>query len=165
MSLDTTPPFSVFKYLCVTLWVGTSDNPWQTIPLSSGLLFLFFLVFYSLLFLLCPTTTSPFSVFKFFGVSLWMGTSYDSWHTEWWTRLSLNDSPLSRVFWSRLFFSFLFGFGHFLSCQGNAGSIMVWVIGAVSLNYRIHPYLVVVSPVDMVDMAAQYMSWFCHQLV
>ena len=66
VSLDTTPPFSVFKYLCVTLWVGTSDNPWQTIPLSSGLLILF--SWFSIFFFFC-CVQRPHLPFQFSSLS------------------------------------------------------------------------------------------------
>ena len=40
---------------------------------------LIFFVFYFLLFLLCPFTTPPFSVFEPIWVALWMGTSDNPW--------------------------------------------------------------------------------------
>ena len=80
--------------------IRMSLNPRKTLSLASGLLFLFFLVFNFPF--LCFFTKPPFSVFKSSWVSLWMGTRYNAWHTEWWTRLWSYDSPLSRVFRARL---------------------------------------------------------------
>ena len=45
VSLDT-PPFSIFKSVRVSLWMGTSDNPWQKLSWAFDLLLLFPLVFY-----------------------------------------------------------------------------------------------------------------------
>ena len=77
--------------------MGTSDYPWQTLSLHSGLLFLFL---FSFSFLLRPTTAPPFSVFKSLWVSLWMGTSYNHWQT-----LSL-PSGLLFLFFLVFYFSF-----------------------------------------------------------
>ena len=102
----------------------------------------FFSWFY-IYFFLCPTTTPPFSVIKLIKVSLWVGTSYKPWHTECWTRLSLYDSPLSRVFmahltdtllslWPSVCFFLVFYFLLFLLCPSTPhlpfqfSSIFVW---------------------------------------
>ena len=100
MQNDTLFPKLMNFSLFLSWSIRMSLNPGKTLSLPSGLLFLFFLVFNFPF--LCFFTKPPFSVFKSSWVSLWMGTRYNAWHTEWWTRLWSYDSPLSRVFRARL---------------------------------------------------------------